>query len=108
MKIKAVFLLTGLMAVWLPGAALADAGTKFGRGLANAGLGWFEIINEIGNESDRHGPFIGFPSGLIRGSAFALVRTLAGVYEIVTFPLPNGSKKGYGPLVLPENPFDRR
>ena len=90
-----------------PRWAYADAGTKLGRGLVNTGFGWFEIVNEIGNESDRHGPWIGFPSGLVRGTAFGIVRTAAGVYELVTFPFPNG-KKGYQPLVLPESPWTRR
>lgn len=88
-------------------SAWADAGTKFGRGLSNTAFGWFEIVNEIGNESDRHGPFIGFPSGLIRGTTFGLGRTLAGIAEILTFPWPNGNR-GYEPLVLPESVFSRR
>lgn len=88
-------------------AAWADAGTKFARGLSNTAFGWFEIVNEIGNESDRHGPIIGFPSGMIRGAVFGIGRTLVGVYEIITFPFPNG-KKEYAPLVLPESVFDRR
>ena len=87
--------------------ARADAGTKFGRGLSNTAFGWFEIINEIGNESDRHGPFIGVTSGLIRGSVFGIGRTLAGIAEIITFPWPNG-KRGYAPIVLPESVFSRR
>ena len=87
--------------------AWADAGTKFGRGLSNTAFGWFEIVNEIGNESDRHGPIIGFPSGFIRGATFGVGRTLAGIAEIVTFPWPNG-KRGYEPLVLPESVFSHR
>ena len=89
------------------GRAWADAGTKLARGLSNTGLGWFEIINEVGNESDRHGLWIGVPSGMFRGIAFGTVRTLAGVYEIITFPFPNGSN-GYEPVVLPESVFKRR
>jgi len=108
MKLRTYLLLLGLLMGAFPRIASADAGTKFGRGLSNTGFGWFEIINEIGNESDRHGPLIGFPSGLIRGTVFAVIRTVAGVYEVVTFPFPNGSQKGYGPIVQPESVFDRR
>ena len=95
-----------LILVATPRWAWADAGTKFGRGLTNTAFGWFEIINEIGNESDRHGPWIGFPSGLLRGTVFGIGRTLAGVYELVTFPLPNG-QRGYDPIVSPETPWVR-
>lgn len=87
--------------------AWADAATKLSRGVTNTAFGWFEIVNEIGHESDRHGLEIGVFSGLIRGAAFGITRTLAGVLEIVSFPFPNG-KRGYAPLVLPESVFDRR
>ncbi len=96
------------MVAFFPCRASADAGTKFGRGLTNTAFGWFEIINEIGNESDRHGPFIGFPSGIIRGAAFGIARTAAGVFELVTFPLPNHPQDDYGPIILPESVFGRR
>ena len=95
-----------VMFVW-SATAWADAATKLSRGVNNSLLGWFEVVNEVGNESDRHGPWIGFPSGLIRGTAFAVVRTAAGIYEVITFPLPNG-KRGYKPIVLPESPWTRR
>lgn len=95
-----------MILVVAPRWAWADAGTKFGRGLTNTAFGWFEIVNEIGNESDRHGPWIGFPSGLLRGTVFGIGRTLAGVYELVTFPLPNG-QRGYGSIVSPETPWVR-
>ena len=85
----------------------ADPGTKLGRGLCNTAFGWFEIVNEIGHESDRHGPEIGIVSGMVRGSAFAVGRTLGGAYEVVTFLLPNGSK-GYEPIILPDSVFKGR
>ena len=106
MKRAAIFFLL-IFLVGVSPSARADAGTKLGRGLQNTALGWFEILNEMGNESDRHGPWIGVPSGLIRGTAFGILRTLAGVYEIVTFPFPNG-EKGYDPVILPESVFKRR
>lgn len=96
------------MVLLVPSRASADAGTKFGRGLSNTAFGWFEIINEIGNESDRHGPIIGFPSGIIRGIVFGIGRTAAGIFELVTFPLPNRPHEDYGPIVLPESVFNRR
>lgn len=96
-----------LSLVVCPALARADAATKLSRGVNNTLFGWFEIINEIGNESDQHGFWIGLPSGLFRGTTFMAGRMLAGVYEIVTFPFPNGSQ-GYAPVVLPESVFKRR
>lgn len=97
-----------LLVFWIVGGtAWADPARKLARGAANLGFGWFEIVNEMGNEADRRGPLIGIPAGLVRGSVFGIGRTLAGVYEVVTFLLPNG-KKGYEPIVLPESVFARR
>ena len=84
-----------------------DAASKLGRGLSNTAFGWFDILNEMGNALDREGPGIGIPSGFLRGTFFAAARTLAGIYEVITFPLPNG-KKGYQPLILPESVFSHR
>lgn len=91
----------------IPGWAWADAATKLGRGLNNTLFGWFEVVNEVGNESDRHGPWIGFPAGIVRGAAYGIARTVVGAYELVTFVLPNG-KRGYDPLILPELVWVRR
>lgn len=88
-------------------SAWADPGTKLGRGLSNTAFGMFEIVNEVGNQSDKHGPFIGVPSGLVRGAVFGIVRTVAGIFEIISFPFPNG-KGTYDPIVLPESVFQRR
>ena len=90
-----------------PALAGSDAGTKLGRGFSNLAFGWFEIVNEMGRQSDLHGPTIGVPGGLLRGTVFALGRMLTGVYEIISFPFPNG-KEGYGPVVQPESVFARR
>ena len=95
-------ILTASEKVWA-----ADAATKLSRGLINTAFGWFEIFNEAGNEADRKGPMVGIPAGLVRGSFLGVGRTLTGVYEVVTFPFPNG-KKGYEPVVLPESVFVRR
>ena len=102
-----VFLLLILLIGSHPAWADMDPANKLSRGLHNTFFGWFEIFNEIGQESDRSEIWLGFPAGMIRGSAYAIGRTLAGVYETATFPLPNG-KKGYGPVLLPESVFKRR
>lgn len=108
--IRRVLVLSLLLAAIADGGAIAfgdDAANKLGRGIQNVTFGWFEIVNEIGNESDRRGPLIGFISGLVRGAGLGLIRTTAGIFETLTFPLPNG-EKGYGSIVIPETVFHRR
>lgn len=90
-----------------PAWAGDDAGTKLGRGISNLAFGWFEIVNEMGQQADKHGIWAGVPAGLLRGTVFAAGRMLAGVYEVITFLLPNG-ERGYEPVVLPESVFARR
>lgn len=97
-------MLVGVMPAW---AVNYDAGTKLGRGVNNLVFGWFEIINEIGNQADGHGLWIGVPAGFFRGLFFGIGRTLTGAWETVTFLFPNG-KRGYAPLILPESVFARR
>ena len=45
-----------------------------------------------------------YTTGLIHGIDRTAVRTGAGLYEVVTFPIPNHSPMNYGPIILPENP----
>lgn len=104
---RCTLLLLVFLVLWGPAPARADAATKFARGVSNTAFGMFEIPNEMAHEADRHGLFIGSLSGLLRGVLFGTVRTLAGIYEIVSFPFPNW-KRGYKPVVLPESVFQRR
>jgi len=45
-----------------------------------------------------------FSLGAYRGLHRSLDRTFAGLYEVVTFPIPNGPGNDYGPIFHPENP----
>ena len=80
---------------------MARAGHKLGRGVSNVLLGWVEVprgIESVGKES-------GFAAsttwGVLQGAGSALLRTGAGVLEVVTFPFPTPSKDD-DPLVEPE------
>lgn len=83
---------------------------KLGRGLFNVATGTLEIPKQAirearrGEEKNLGEIFIGYFSGLMLGSGYAVVRTLAGVVEIATFPFPNPDGT-YGPLVRPETVF---
>ena len=75
-------------------------GKKLGRGLANLGFGWLDIpkgIEEVGEENH----FLAAVTwGPIYGTGRAITRTLAGAFEVVTFPFPWPAD--FEPLVKPE------
>ena len=106
MKPKGTWSLLLLLALALapPQARAADdAVTKLGRGMANVAFGWGEYIRQmeiVGREKGAgQGVFVGF----IRGTCWTILRTGAGVYEIVTFPFKTW--KGYEAVLKPDFVF---
>ncbi|MBI3002244.1 MAG: exosortase system-associated protein, TIGR04073 family [candidate division NC10 bacterium] len=94
--------------VAVDGAASVDGVSgpweKAGRGLSNVTLGFLvEWPKTVVMETEAHGPAFGMTVGLIKGMGLGVGRTLLGVYELVTFPLPNGSD--YEPVMDPGTPF---
>ena len=88
------------------GSALAaqDTGalvvTKLFRGMVNAVTGWMEIPKQMSLIWQESGPGKGLGWGLVKGIGFAVARSVAGAYEIATFPLPIPEE--YEPLMQPE------
>jgi len=99
-----------LLTAWLVSlfvAPPAEAGmfAKLARGAANTLTGILEVPFQITQTTEREGSLAGLSVGVVRGVARALKRTLIGVYEAVTFPLPNypvGEKDSYAPILEPE------
>ena len=86
------------------GNGAGGAWEKAGRGLSNVTLGFVvEWPKTMVLETEAHGPVFGLTVGLIKGMGLGVGRTLVGVYELVTFPLPNGSD--YAPVLEPGTPF---
>jgi putative exosortase-associated protein (TIGR04073 family) len=77
------------------------ASTKLWRGIVNTALGWGEIIRQPIVCTIDDGA-VGVPVGLINGVFMSLVRTGAGIIEIVTFPMPLDSEIGYDSLMNPD------
>jgi putative exosortase-associated protein (TIGR04073 family) len=75
-------------------------GTKMARGACNLGLGWVEIPKQIYLASQHGGWAAGAFRGPIDGLGMFVARTFAGMYEILTFPIP--LPPHYQPLVGPE------
>lgn len=94
----------GLMAasLWCPPAHAAQSGnafTKLGRGAINIVTGWVEIPKRIYETSEVQGAASGWTWGLLRGFGYGFVRTAAGFYELLTFPVP--APADYAPVMDP-------
>lgn len=72
---------------------------KAGRGLTNIFTSWFEIPHHWATEWEEIDPFSAFFSGLVKGTAWGVVRFFSGVYDIVTFPVPFPAE--YDSLIQP-------
>ena len=89
------------MTCWVEDEAPYTLWRKAGRGISNILLGWTELIfqplymYEEGNRTP-----IAITGGIVKGIYFTVMRTGAGVYELVTFPFP--LPPGYKPFILPE------
>ena len=83
-----------------PGNALR----KLTRGGVNIITGWVEVPKRIRETSREQGAGAGWTWGLLRGLGYGFVRTVAGAYEVVTFPFP--APADYAPVLQPEFVFD--
>lgn len=78
------------------------AATKFGRGVANATTGWIEIPKQIYLVSAERDPITGLIYGTAKGVCYTILRTTAGIFDAVTFPIPPYDKF----LIEPEFIFE--
>lgn len=74
-------------------------GTKFVRGVANLATGWVEIPKQVYVVGSNEGWVAGALRGPFDGLGMFVARTVAGAYEILTFPIPVPPQ--YQPLVQP-------
>jgi putative exosortase-associated protein (TIGR04073 family) len=81
-------------------AGCAGPEEKLGRGLNN--VTEFARLGEMRRSFEQTAIFgsadQSYATGLIRGFDRSVVRTCAGAYEVVTFPVPNHKLGDYGPL----------
>lgn len=96
----AVILITNLIIT----PAFADVWRKLGRGAANTFTGFFEIPKKVITLTKSDNPLVGFTWGFVKGTGVGLLRTAAGIYELVTFPIP--APANYEPIIQPEFVFD--
>jgi len=96
----------GVVAVALFAAGCAGPETKLGRGVTNSMefLRLGEMNRNIEQTSLLDSPRVAYTTGVIRGFNASFTRTMVGLYEVVTFPLPNHKHGDYGPVINPEYP----
>ena len=75
-------------------------GTKLVRGVANLATGWVELPKQIYVVGTNEGWVAGVFRGPFDGMGMFFARTIAGAYEILTFPVP--VPPGYRPMVNPD------
>jgi putative exosortase-associated protein (TIGR04073 family) len=95
-----------LMAVSFLLAGCAGPEQKLGRGVANSAeifrLG--ELRRSIEQTAIFGSPDQARTVGIIHGFDRTMARTGVGLYEIVTFPIPNHAPGNYGPIFRPADP----
>ncbi len=98
-----VILVTFLFPASVAGAVEYTAARKAGRGLAAMTCAFLEIPGNIVTETEEHGAAQGFALGLTLGLGNMVVRTLVGVFELVSSPFP--VPEGFKPIIEPEFPW---
>lgn len=73
--------------------------TKLLRGFVNVSTGWIELPKAISGLSEEWGYGFALTVGSLKGIESASLRTLAGLVEAATFPVPMPA--GYQPVVTP-------
>ena len=61
---------------------------KLGRGISNLLFGWSEFPHEIAKVNDVEGNSAAAGYGVVRGVGRSVMRMGAGIFEIITFPVP--------------------
>ena len=70
-------------AAWKPSPA-----EKLGRGTSNVFFSLFEIPYNLGKQFERTDPVGAVPAGILKGTLWTVLRAVAGVVDIATFPIP--------------------
>jgi len=100
------FLVAALLLLFMFSTGCAGPERKFGRGLNN--VTEFTRGGEIRRSMEQtaifNSPDVAYSAGFFHGFNRSVARTFVGVYEILTFPIPDKGRGDYRPVFLPENP----
>jgi putative exosortase-associated protein (TIGR04073 family) len=92
-----------VLALNAPEVSAQTAARKAGRGLAGMVCGFLELPGNMVAEGRKQGPG-GVALGFAKGLGMMVVRTLVGVYELLSSPIP--APAGFRPVLQPEFPWD--
>jgi putative exosortase-associated protein (TIGR04073 family) len=104
--LKKTSVILPFMAVCFLLAGCAGPEEKLGRGMANTvePLRMGELRRSIEQTAVFGSPDQSRTVGVIHGIDRTVARTGAGLYEILTFPIPNHAPGNYGPIFRPSDP----
>jgi len=92
MNVRSLLLLVTLLSISSSAAASADygrdVGTKLGSSVTNILLGWVEIPKNVIATSNQVNVLFGMGGGMMKGVLHAVGRTLTGVVDLISLPLP--------------------
>lgn len=81
-------------------AHMSGSMRKLGRGVANVATCPLELIRTPSLVGRSEGLIAEITTGIAKGAWNTVVRGVAGVYEVITFPIE--TKEGFEPIVKPE------
>jgi putative exosortase-associated protein (TIGR04073 family) len=102
-NVTMVLAATAMILVAQRDASAQTALRKTGRGLAAMTTGFLEVPGNMYREGQEHGVG-GVALGCAKGLGLLVPRTLVGVYEFVTAPIP--APAGFRPILHPEFPWE--
>ncbi len=92
-----LFVISLIIGMAAPGFAAENAGSKLRRGLANFATGWVEIPIAMDKSIKESNIVFGIVVGAVKGTVKGIARTAAGVFDVVTFPVPPYGKTWISP-----------
>jgi putative exosortase-associated protein (TIGR04073 family) len=102
-NVSTVLAATAIVLVALGDASAQTALRKAGRGLAAMTTGFLEVPGNMYRDGQEEGAG-GVALGCAKGLGLLVPRTLVGVYELVTAPIP--APAGFRPILRPEFPWE--
>jgi putative exosortase-associated protein (TIGR04073 family) len=86
-----------------PQASAETMWGKLRRGAVNLVSGVVEIPGCIYDVSAKEGALVGATWGTVKGVGMGPVRTMVGIWDIISFPIPSND---YEPVLNPTTPYD--
>jgi putative exosortase-associated protein (TIGR04073 family) len=102
-NVSVVFAAIAIVLVAFGDASAQTALRKAGRGLAAMTTGFLEVPGNMYRDGQEQGAG-GVALGFVKGLGLLVPRTLVGVYEFVTAPIP--APAGFRPILRPEFPWE--